>query len=383
MAELEDLAQAVKTLQTQIQTLRDENTALRDQERNAAAERPVFAPRKFPGVAPPAPLTFSTTNRGEAWKLWKQQWQNYVTLSKLDGASNGEQVAMFQSRMSMEALKLYNQLDLPETPTLKDIIEKMDAQLISEINETYERYCFNMRSQHPDEPFDTFVADLKELAKTCNFKDLNDSLIRDRIVMGIHNKETRKQLLAVKKLTLADSIDMCKAAEATAHRMSTIQAPTEVHRISKKYSSSKHHSSKQSSRRKYPIKTCQYCGQEHEMIKSKCPAVGQKCKKCGGLNHFASKCKKTKKVHEIHEESTDIETDSEISEVETLSVVNAVSSRKDAIYAELLIYNKPVKIQIDCGATVNVLPRTLTVTEFTFGYLSMIERAQDMVKLIA
>ena len=361
MSELANLASAVEDLQAQIQSLRSENSELRERGRNQAPERPVPAPRKLPGVTPPAPLTFSMSNKGESWKLWRQQWKNYVTLSKLETASREEQVAMFQSRLSLEALKMYNQLSLPDHPTLTDIIEKMDEELISEINETYERYCFNMRSQQPDEPFDAFVADLKELSKTCGFKDLNDSLIRDRIVMGIRSKETQKQLLAMKKLTLADSIAMCKAAEATAQRMSTIQKPAEVHRVNRKHPSSRQHSPKLSFRKKYPVKTCQFCGQEHEMVKSKCPAVGQKCKKCGRPNHFASRCKKNKKLHELHEYDTSCsEGDCEdVSDIESLHVVNAVTSRTNAIYAELLICDATVKIQVDCGATVNVLPRNL------------------------
>ena len=43
----------------------------------------------------------------------------------------------------------------------------------------------------------------------------------------------------------------------------------------------------------------------------------------------------------------------------SLNVVNTMSSRKNSIYAESQICNKSVKIQIDCGATVNVLPRNL------------------------
>ena len=52
------------------------------------------------------------------------------------------------------------------------------------VNETYERYCFNVRAQQPDEPFDSFVSDLRGLAKSCSFCNcLKDSLIRDSIVV--------------------------------------------------------------------------------------------------------------------------------------------------------------------------------------------------------
>ena len=44
------------------------------------------------------------------------------------------------------------------------------------------------------------------------------------------------------------------------------------------------------------------------MLKSKCPAYGKKCLKCGEMNHFSHKCPKNrKKVHLVDEESDDSE----------------------------------------------------------------------------
>ena len=47
------------------------------------------------------------------------------------------------------------------------------------------------------------------------------------------------------------------------------------------------------------------------------------------------------------------------SDLEDIRVVNSIASKEENIYAELLICDNPVKIQIDCGATVNVLPRSV------------------------
>ena len=69
---------------------------------------------------------------------------------------------------------------------------------------------------------------------------------------------------------------------------------------------------------------------------------------------YAVVCKK-KNVHAIDEENESSE-----SEIEAMYPVNAVSSKKNIIYAELEICDKPVKIQVDCGASVNVLPKNLT-----------------------
>ncbi|KAI0228192.1 hypothetical protein LSAT2_021326, partial [Lamellibrachia satsuma] len=75
------------------------------------------------------------------------------------------------------------------------IIEALDDYCLGEANETYERYVFFTRDQQLGEKFDSYVATLHNLAKTCNFKELEDSLIRDRIVLGVVSKATRKRLL--------------------------------------------------------------------------------------------------------------------------------------------------------------------------------------------
>ena len=47
-------------------------------------------------------------------------------------------------------------------------------------------------------PVECFVAELKTLAKTCNFFDcLRDSLIHDCIVLGIKDEQTTKKLLRI------------------------------------------------------------------------------------------------------------------------------------------------------------------------------------------
>ena len=67
----------------------------------------------------------------------------------------------------------------------EDVIGKMENYCIEKCNETYERYVFNRRDQESYESVDGYVTALRKLAKTCNYGTLADSLIRDRIVVGI------------------------------------------------------------------------------------------------------------------------------------------------------------------------------------------------------
>ena len=132
-----------------------------------------------------------------------------MTLSNLKSLGNTFQFAMLENCLGSTALKMYNQLTFTGTKTALKVLEEMELAIVGELKETYERYCLNSRSQQPDESADDYITDLRNLAKTCGFCDcMNDSLIRDRIVVGIRCKDTRKKLLSTKKLSLTSCIDI-------------------------------------------------------------------------------------------------------------------------------------------------------------------------------
>ena len=103
-------------------------------------------------------------------------------------------------------MKIYNGMQFAsktDRRTLSKIIEKFDEFTIGEVNETYERYIFNVWNQGQDESNDAYISALRSLAKTCGFCDcLADSLLRDRIVLGINNHALRKRLLQERNLDL-------------------------------------------------------------------------------------------------------------------------------------------------------------------------------------
>ncbi|XP_077976145.1 uncharacterized protein LOC144432016 [Styela clava] len=71
------------------------------------------------------------------------------------------------------------------------------------------RHHFNTRAQMPGESIQSFVVDLKNKAKSCEFGDLKDELIKDRFLTGVHNDNLRRQLLKEANLTLKKAIDIC------------------------------------------------------------------------------------------------------------------------------------------------------------------------------
>ena len=65
-------------------------------------------------------------------------------------------------------------------------------------NVTYEPHVFNTRAQGATEGIDAYVTELRKLARNCEFGELHDSIIRDRIVCGIRSNEVWKRLLREK-----------------------------------------------------------------------------------------------------------------------------------------------------------------------------------------
>ena len=157
---------------------------------------------------------------------------------------------------------------------------------------------FNQRVQQPGESIEDYVADLRKLAGTCQFAELEDSLIRDRIVVGIRDDTTRRRLLQQKQLALADAVDICKASEATSRRLRTMAGADEVDALHQSSSSPSHGKRRSASKgRSRPSRApstsrrCTYCDRQHGGQKESCPAFGQSCRKCGKANHFAKVCR--------------------------------------------------------------------------------------------
>ena len=108
----------------------------------------------------------------------------------------------------------------------------------------------------------------------------------------------------------------------------------------------------------------------HPFEKGKCPAWGHRCRQCGGRNHFASKCKKPgKRVHKISSTDTpasSMDDNEDIDYITSIAVESANicsvepsdnSNLPKEIYTEMLIDDKSIKFQIDCGSSINILPK--------------------------
>ena len=101
------------------------------------------------------------------------------------------------------------------------------------------------------ESINAYVTELRNLGAKCEFTDLRDSLIRDRVVLGIRDHAMRERLLRVEDLSLEKAITMLRAAEIfeqQAANIKTVESPDEgsIEEITRKYKKlqTKFHNSK-------------------------------------------------------------------------------------------------------------------------------------------
>ncbi|KAL9987237.1 hypothetical protein ACROYT_G001509 [Oculina patagonica] len=151
-----------------------------------------------------------------------------------------------------------------------------------------------MRAQGATEGINAYVTELRKLARNCEFGELHDSIIRDRIVCSIRSNEVRKRLLREKDLNLEGAVEMCKSSEITENQAKNMvvdqddRVVRDVKDDSKKSPGKSRPGNGKHSQTKKPF-NCRRCGKVHQPP-MKCPAYGQVCHKCKQRNHYSKMC---------------------------------------------------------------------------------------------
>ncbi|XP_061729004.1 uncharacterized protein LOC133533931 [Cydia pomonella] len=186
------------------------------------------------------------------------------------------------------------------------------------------------------ESIDQYVFELRKLAQSCEFGNLNDGLIKDRLVCGIVSAAIRERLLREDDLTLNKALEICRAAIVSKMYSEDIKrectsetkgnevcavANKEVYELNRSGAKVEAKSSRGMSsgrgwrgrggahgagrsgapgaagpagaqhRAPYAYRggRCGQCGGVHK--KYDCPAYGRSCMKCSRPNHFARMCR--------------------------------------------------------------------------------------------
>ena len=282
-------------------------------------------------------------------------WEHYSVASKVNKEEGDVQVVALLTTIGREGRKVFQTWNLTATQKkdIKGVFERFENYCNPRKNIPFERYRFNSRQQEYGESFDRYVTALRQIADKCAFDVTTpDDILRDRIIFGIADTKVRERLLHEPELSLAKTLDFCRASEisqAQIKEVGELNAPN-IHLIKDNEKSAKEKSSDKLppvNQLHYP---CRFCGRKHESKREACPAWGKKCIKCGRENHFAKECpisSTSKRVSLVEEDD----------ELPVFQVFKVSAQGCDSNLVTLKVSSGNfIRFEIDTGARCNVLP---------------------------
>ena len=150
----------------------------------------------------------------ESIEAYLERIELYFSANDVD---EEKKVSIFLSILGGKTYSVLTDLLAPVKPR-----EKSFAALASELTKHFqprkiviaERFYFHRRNQAPEENVADFLAQLRKLAKYCEFGDHLNEALRDRFVCGLKSEVTQKRLLSETNLTLNRAVEIAQSIEA-------------------------------------------------------------------------------------------------------------------------------------------------------------------------
>ncbi len=262
------------------------------------------------------------------------------------------QVSSLIYAMGSEAEKIFSSFEFAETADKKKfdtVVKNFDDYFIPRRNIIHERACFYQRNQQPGETAEMYIRTLYEMAEHCEFGEKRDEHIRDRLVVGLADKELSRQFQLKADLTLAQVIERARQAEVVAWQMNhqanrpnaqTANINTFKRKDGQYKKKAQHHDN--SNMGAHSKEECGRCGKPQHSDERHCPALKSKCKRCSKKGHWEPKCY-SKAVREV--------TSEQLEQTFFLGAVN----REDKWTVGLPINNVNVTFKIDTGADATII----------------------------
>ncbi|XP_062709347.1 uncharacterized protein K02A2.6-like [Aedes albopictus] len=258
---------------------------------------------------------------------------------------------------------------------LKERFDKVDPDMM-------QRFYFYNRFQKPDEFAESFILSVKLQAELCNFQQFKETAIRDRLIMGLHDRELQKSLLMSETLTL-DAIEKKLLSSEVANRqtkaMNSEPRRDEVHsvksRLGKKVGESSRDYGRDRSDRQYRgrivnrnEKRVSFRGRSPSESKNRnayANAICNYCKKRGHLRRDCYSLQNRNSVYHVEKVEKDTSYDfkrsgghdssgEETDGMECL-MISTVNKINEPCMIKAKVQNCMLKMEIDSGSAVSVI----------------------------
>ena len=296
-------------------------------------------------LQPPEQFDFKNP---DSWKRWKRRFEQYRVASGLATENEPRQVSTLLYCMGEDAESVLTSTGISDADKekYKQVVSKLDEFFKVRKNTIYERARFNRRDQREGESIEQYLTALYELIENCEYGDLKDEFLRDRIVVGIRDAALSEKLQLDATLTLAKAKQKVRQSEAVKEQRSELQGkgdkddPIVLDAVK-----SQRQSQGKGATSSTPLTTrCTRCGRDKHLSGDRCPARNVICHSCKKIGHFSAQCFSRSKTASAHEISMDS------------AYLSTLSGELESIWSTTLrLEGTNVKFKLDTGAEVTAI----------------------------
>ena len=170
---------------------------------------------------------------------WKEAWLDFAVCQHFDRQDGRTRTAALRQSVD-DDLRQYMRQDIiqvGEDDDVEKILTALEQFIRRQRNPLLDRIEYYNLRQEDDETFDSFYTTLGELHNACAFgtdqlcancsvvigecdkcrtwiKNKSSEIMRDRLIVGTRDSETRHKLLSESQLSLEKAVQICRAEEA-------------------------------------------------------------------------------------------------------------------------------------------------------------------------
>lgn len=115
------------------------------------------------------------------------------------------------------------------------VMGKLDNYVVPKVNTIHERACSHQCTQNPAKPTEEYIRSLHELADTCALDTAKNKNVRDRLVIGILEKELSEELQLMPDLMLDKAVELVRQSEQVKEDISEQVANANGAQLSEEY----------------------------------------------------------------------------------------------------------------------------------------------------
>ena len=191
-----------------------------------------------------SPIKMAQIGSIGAFNEKEEEFEAYIARMKHYFKANdvvaGKQVSVLLTLIGPKGFTLANNLLSPKSLdecNFNEIVDALLAHYKPKRIVIFERYKFQTRNQNSGESIADYIASIKELARTCDYGDNLNDMLRDRFVIGLSNRSTQQALLTDADLTFQKAVNIAVGREAAirdieaSHNKSNNSESNGVHKV--------------------------------------------------------------------------------------------------------------------------------------------------------